>query len=669
MPILARPHAAAAITVARYRRVSTTDQLDGFGLEVQDALCNGWLVRNPEATVFGDYVDEAVSGTLESRPDMDRLVADAGKGGFNRILIPSVDRVGRTARAAYNWAWRMGDVGVHFISVKEGIDTSVDGGWQMFARYVQFAEMEWRRIKERTSAGKELKIGYGGWPGGPAPYGYRIAIDESSGIGLKKKMSVLVSDDREAMTLSMAIGFIVDDGMNFTEAAEELNRCGFLTRSGVPWTAANLRSRLRHESLHEGCVRYRKTDRGKGRNTTLRHADGTPVHGNQVKIGVPRIVTAERAEALAAAMSGIGFRNGRGSDRVYPLSGRIRGHCGLVFTGSNRGAEAHRGYRCQGLSPKRDKETGRKGRSCAEPYFGADEIERAVWDEVGAFLKDERRFRAAVNEWVIGTPGDKERYVVRVQDLERGISRQELLIRTEVPKYIQAGMDPAVAAAATRRLQDELGEMEKQHRIAKEWLDDYEQLEGRARSLTALAVGAEGRFDGLTLEERKEVFDMLDIHVTFGDVTHLQKPGPQCRVSAWHWDNDMLVPPDPTDGEWQAVVAAVKPLFAAKHFTSKYDIREQFTGMLHRLRRGLSWAEMPPTWGPVYAVRERQSSWWKRGAWPVAMAVLDAKERGVPAYRRPALPQLFVTGRFRGVLMTRARSSAPDGIRRTLRPA
>ncbi|MFC7220727.1 recombinase family protein [Streptomyces polyrhachis] len=649
MPIVARSrlHAAAPITVARYRRVSTTDQLNGFGLEVQDAVCNDWLTRNPQATVYGDYVDQAVSGALESRPGMDRLVADADEGRFNRILIPSVDRVGRTIRAAYNWAWQMGDIGIHFISVKEGIDTSADGGWQSFAQYVRLAEMEWRRIKERVVAGKEFKIGYGGWPGGPAPYGYRIAIDENGGIGRRKKMSVLVSDNREAMTLSMAIGFVVDDGMNFTEAAGKLNKCGFLTRSGVPWTAANLRSRLHHESLHGGYVLYRKAKRDKSPGTTLCD-DGVPVHSDQVRIGVPRIVTAERAEALATAMSEIGFQNGRGRNRVYPLTGRIQGHCGLVFTGSNQGSEANRGYRCQGLVPKRDKGTGQKGMSCAEPYFNADEIEKAVWDELGALLKDEVHLHATVNEWVLSRSGDKARYAARVQDLERKMGRQELLILTEVPKYLQAGMDPAVAAAATRKLRDELGEMEEQRKIAKEWLDNYKESEGRARNLAALVTGIEGRSGGMTLEEMKQVFDMFDIRVTFGDVTHLQKPGVQCQVTAWHWDNGMLVPPDPTDEQWQAVVAAVNPLLPAKHFTGKYDIREQFKGMLYRLRHGLSWADMPDIWGSVGAVRERQLTWWKRGAWSVAMEVLNAKERGVPAYRRPTLPQLFVTGRFRG---------------------
>ncbi|MEU3227277.1 recombinase family protein [Streptomyces sp. NPDC006976] len=106
--------------VAKYARVSTAEQLDGFGLEDQNRISDGWLARHPEATVYDEYVDEAASGALESRPEMDRLVLDARLRRFNRILVPAVDRIGRTARAAYQWAWDMADLGVHFLSGSQG---------------------------------------------------------------------------------------------------------------------------------------------------------------------------------------------------------------------------------------------------------------------------------------------------------------------------------------------------------------------------------------------------------------------------------------------------------------------------------------------------------------------------------------------------------------------
>ncbi|NED85381.1 hypothetical protein G3I76_35510 [Streptomyces sp. SID11233] len=83
-----------------------------------------------------------------------------------------------------------------------------------------------------------------------------------------------------------------------------------------------------------------------------------------------------------------------------------------------------------------------------------------------------------------------------------------------------------------------------------------------------------------------------------------------------------------------------------KHFVSKYDIRGQFSGMLHRLRYGLSWADMPLTWGPINPMRERQLLWWKWGAWPEMMTAMGADRRGVEVYERPALPPLTVTGRL-----------------------
>lgn len=653
MPIVARPRmaASAAIVVAKYSRVSTLDQLDGFGLEDQDKITNGWLERHPEATVYDSYVDEAVSGSLESRPEMDRLVVDAHRQSFNRILVPKVDRIGRTARAAYQWAWNMADIGVYFISVSEGIDTSTDQGWSQFMQYVTFSEMEWRRIKERTFAGRELKISYGGWPGGPAPYGYRIAQDISWVGKRRKKFSVLVTDEKETMILWTAVHFVVDEGMNLTEAAEALNNRKLFTRSGVPWTPANLRGRLYSETIHDGYVVYRKTNRGNGKNTTLRYDDGSPVYGEQVKIGVPPIFAEDRAQALMARLREIGFQNARTGNRIYPLSGRITGTCGMVFTGAGRpGADEARAYRCKGMLQEP---------SCAEPYFNAAEIEGAVWNELTKLLADETRLREMAQEWVVSLPGDKEKYKRRVAEYTKKIADQDHLINTKVPEYMRAGVDADVVAAATRTMQADLEKFRKERGIAEQWLAEYAEYERQAHNLVDIANNAKERLDSMGLAERKEIFDMFNIRVVTGDMTNTRKPGVKCAISEWHWNTKTLVPPDPTDDEWSAVVEAVRPFFTKRHFTSKYDMRQQFSGMLHRLRHGLSWVDMPLTWGPINPMRERQLSWFQKGAWSEVMKTLHAEERGVVAYQRPTLPELRVTGQLRAGLLAEVRSAAP----------
>ncbi|WP_405537038.1 recombinase family protein [Streptomyces sp. NBC_00075] len=642
MAIVARPCPAtpASVVVAKYARVSTLGQLDGFGLEDQDKVSNGWLDRHPEVALYGSYVDEAVSGALESRPGMDRLVADAYQQRFNRILVPKVDRIGRTARAAYQWAWNMADIGIHFISVTEGIDTSTETGWQQFMRYVTFSEMDWRRIKERTVAGRELKISYGGWPGGSAPYGYRIEKDTKEVDGRRKRLSVLVTDAHESMVLAVAAELIVDQGMNLTEACEELTNRKLFARSGVAWSVGNLRNRLHGETIHDGYVVYRKTDRGNGKNATLRCADGTPVHGEQVRIGVPPIFSEERAAQLMAALKELGFRNGRRGNSVYPLTGRIHGTCGEVYTGAGRGAE--RSYRCKG---------GLKDSSCREPAFEADDIEGAVWKELARLLEAEGHPRNLAAERAGSLPGDKEKYEKRVAEFTARIAEQEHLIEVRIPEYVRAGVDPAMLKASITALESELAEFREQHRFAQQWLEAYSGHERRARDLADIATSTKERLENLTLEERRKVFDMFDVKVVLGDATVLGKPGGRCAVSEWHWTTGTKVPPDPDDAEWEKVLEVLRPCFTKRHFTSKYDIRLQFEGMLHRLRHGLSWGDMPLTWGPVDPIRERQLSWWQKGAWPEVMKTLDADVTGVSAYKRPTLPQLTVTGQFRAGLL------------------
>ncbi|MGW7412522.1 recombinase family protein [Streptomyces sp. NPDC054863] len=643
MPIVARARlgAPASIVVAQYSRVSTLNQLDGFGLEDQDGICGSWLEIHPDATLFGKYIDKAVSGVLESRPEMDRLVADAHRQCFHRILVPRVDRIGRTARAAYQWAWDMADLGIAFISVSEGIDTSTEAGWSRFKEYVTFSEMEWRRIKERTVAGRELKISYGGWPGGPAPYGYRIQDDVTWIGGRRRKFSVLVTDADEAMVLGAAVALLVDDGMNFTEAVKELNKRELSTRSGVPWTVANLRNCLYSETIHDGYVVYRKTCRSGAKNSTGLHEDGTPVHGAPVKIGVPPIFGAERAGLLLETLKNIGFQRGRQSNRPYPLSGHIKGACGDVYTGTSRGGgNQERVYRCKG--------TLRGGTSCGEPNFNADAIEQAIYDELTELMTEEGTgLRAQTADRGDTLPGDKAKYERRVIEFGEKAAAQEDLINRRVPEYIRAGVDPLVLKASVKQLQGELESFREQKGHAEHWLETYAAHERRARSFDGFVGNGREGLTAMSWEERKEFFDLFHIEVLLGVREGPLKPGTKCEVSEWHWETGTLVPQDPTDAEWQAVVDMLRPHLSKKHFAGKYDIRQQFCGMLHRLRHGMGWRDMPLTWGVVDPIRTRQLKWWRAGLWPEVMSRLEAGTRGTPAYQRPRLPGLAVTVQLR----------------------
>jgi DNA invertase Pin-like site-specific DNA recombinase len=78
--------------VAIYARVSTANGQDPTmqTRELREyALRRGWKV-------FAEYVDIGISGTKETRPELDRLMADAHRRRFDAVLVWKFDRFARS---------------------------------------------------------------------------------------------------------------------------------------------------------------------------------------------------------------------------------------------------------------------------------------------------------------------------------------------------------------------------------------------------------------------------------------------------------------------------------------------------------------------------------------------------------------------------------------------
>ncbi|MER7476962.1 recombinase family protein [Streptomyces sp. NPDC126510] len=70
-----RRRVQSIVRVAIYLRVSTSQQLEGYGLKVQEEQCRAWLayaLRGQKHVVVDMYVDGGVSGKLANR---DNLIA------------------------------------------------------------------------------------------------------------------------------------------------------------------------------------------------------------------------------------------------------------------------------------------------------------------------------------------------------------------------------------------------------------------------------------------------------------------------------------------------------------------------------------------------------------------------------------------------------------------
>jgi DNA invertase Pin-like site-specific DNA recombinase len=103
--------------------------------------------------IADEYTDHGVSGSRDSRPALNRLMADAQQRRFDAILVWKVDRFGRSLRHLVNALAELGALGVAFVSLRDNLDLSTPSGRLMFAVIGAMAEFERSLIQERVKAG------------------------------------------------------------------------------------------------------------------------------------------------------------------------------------------------------------------------------------------------------------------------------------------------------------------------------------------------------------------------------------------------------------------------------------------------------------------------------------------------------------------------------------
>jgi len=134
---------------AIYARVSTIDK--GQDPEGQLMQLREYASRR-DFEVSEEYVDYA-SGKQENRVNYKRLIADARKRKIDVILVWRYDRFARSTQALVNALYEFKDLGVDFVSLQEGIDTTTPQGELVFTIMAGLAQFESSLISDRVKAG------------------------------------------------------------------------------------------------------------------------------------------------------------------------------------------------------------------------------------------------------------------------------------------------------------------------------------------------------------------------------------------------------------------------------------------------------------------------------------------------------------------------------------
>ena len=136
--------------VAIYARVSTTNHGQDVSMQTRElrqfAEARGW-------TIAGEYIDEGVRGAKDSRPELNRLMADAHKRRFDIVCVWRFDRFARSVSHLLRALETFKALGIDFVSFSEQMDTSTPAGKMVFTVLGAVAELERSLIVERVRAG------------------------------------------------------------------------------------------------------------------------------------------------------------------------------------------------------------------------------------------------------------------------------------------------------------------------------------------------------------------------------------------------------------------------------------------------------------------------------------------------------------------------------------
>lgn len=327
-----------AVIYARYSSSGQTEQ----SIEGQLTDCYR-KAKELGLTVTKEYIDRALTGKTDNRPNFRKMIKDSAFGTFDVIITWKMDRFARNRTDSALYKKILKDNGVNVLYAAENIPEGNEGVIleSILEGMAEYFSLD---LAQKTIRGKKESIKKGKYVGGAVLYGYKIDankhyfIDEAIAPIIRKIFNDYIS------------------GSTAASIARDLNLAGIKTKGGKDWTRAKIGDVLRNKKY-------------------MGEYDSFDI---KTKTLIPAIVNKETFEAAKQQLAKNQPAGGRNKAKYkYQLSGKVKcGQCGKAMCGNYAGVSKKNNkircyYSCQGRKEKKD---------CTKKAVHKDTIEKIVLD-------------------------------------------------------------------------------------------------------------------------------------------------------------------------------------------------------------------------------------------------------------------------------------------------
>ncbi len=339
-----------AVIYARYSCDKQTEQ----SIEGQLRVCEEYAKRN-NILILNTYIDQAMSGTNDNRPDFRKMIKDSANHTFELVLVYKLDRFSRNKYETAIHKKTLRDNGVKVISAMENIPDTPEGIIleSLLEGMSQYYSAELSQKVKRGMRETRLK---GFYQGGTILYGYKLD-------GRK-----LVKDEIQSEVVKRVYEEF-SKGICVRKIIERLTAQG-IYKNGKKFPMNTVYNILR-------CERY-----------TGNYRKGEEVIDYMYPAIIPQDLFDKVQEILKT------YQHGKNSVQItYLLRGKLKcGYCGQAINGESgtaKNGEKKYYYKCRGRKMKLN--------DCRKSVIAKDDLERLVINAIIQELSEPQTINNAVN--------------------------------------------------------------------------------------------------------------------------------------------------------------------------------------------------------------------------------------------------------------------------------